>query len=926
MKASEFESIFKAISIPCIVLLHRKNEFLIVDCNEAYLKITHSDREDLLGKASTEAFPRNPDLDYYGADILLDSFRKVASQKRTERIEGLRYDIPVRDSKNFLEKYWSLENIPVLDEQGGLAYVLHMVQDITPRIHAERKVNKTRLELEKIQQQFHHFVDSNPDGLYSMDRDGNFLHVNEGLAQIAEISVEEMQKMNFLPFCHPDDKALILQHFELAIGGKANKFEARFVSAVGNLLFLNISLAPIQVNGGIVGAYGIAKDLTPLKEIQTGFVQKMNFLQANTTFIHGLVQNEVQEKSLQDSLAVIGEAVDVDRISYFFARPEAVTGNSLLNLKLEWTSKTIHPQIHHPEFHNFPVSKLEKIIGKLNKKKPFSTNLSDLSEGELKDYLLALNTFSILLLPIFINRQLYGLISFNDCRKERQWTDEEIDFLNTLAINLTSTLEKHDVKAALLEQEEALLRNEKKFKALVQEGSDLIAIIDVDGNYKFVSDTSTHILEITPEEFLGRNAFDFIHPEDRDRIQSQFESLDKIKRFKLDSYRFKDGDGKWRWLETTITNLSEDPIVQGVVANSRDITRMVDQEQEIKQLNERYTLAANATQDLIYDWDLKSNRIVRFNKNFSDFLGHPIEMLNQQSFWRDNIHPEEAKAVLEMQQELLANQNRNFMNAEYRFRRADGSYAYFIDRAYIIRNTAGEAVRIVGATADISALRSKAEDLRIANKRFKLAMKATKEMLWDWDIEKGETIRSKAFKTITGYDMKSNFSQPDFWFTKLHPKDKEKVQDSLHRALNEPTQRKWKQEYRLLKPDGEKVYITDRGFIVRSPSGKAIRMVGSALDVTESRRTMKRIKQQNKLLQEIAWDQSHLVRAPLVRIKGLLHLIEMQDFEHLSQEETLRHLHGSADEMDRIIRATVKKTENLDLSASAKNTTSQKDN
>jgi PAS domain-containing protein len=74
------------------------------------------------------------------------------------------------------------------------------------------------------------------------------------------------------------------------------------------------------------------------------------------------------------------------------------------------------------------------------------------------------------------------------------------------------------------EQEEIMLKSERRFKALVQEGYDLIGILDAEGNYTYVSPTSTAILGITPEEFIGRNALEFVHQDD---VESTLASLQK---------------------------------------------------------------------------------------------------------------------------------------------------------------------------------------------------------------------------------------------------------------------------------------------------------------------------------------------------------------------------------------------------------------
>ena len=120
-------------------------------------------------------------------------------------------------------------------------------------------------------------------------------------------------------------------------------------------------------------------------------------------------------------------------------------------------------------------------------------------------------------------------------------------------------------------------------------------------------------------------------------------------------------------------------------------------------------------------------------------------------------------------------------------------------------------------------------------------------------------------------------------------------------------------EYRIVKADGSIAYVIDRGYILRDQNKKATRMVGAVLDVTNSRKLLRKVQSQNKVLKEIAWEQSHVVRAPLARIKGLLHLLDEEDFEDMSQEEILFHIKDSADELDSIIRNIVEKTEKINV-------------
>ena len=120
--------------------------------------------------------------------------------------------------------------------------------------------------------------------------------------------------------------------------------------------------------------------------------------------------------------------------------------------------------------------------------------------------------------------------------------------------------------------EQKVLLSELRFKSLVQSGSDVIAILDNEGNYIYVSPTSKRILGYDPEFFSGKNAFSFIHPDDLQSTQLFFEKLKEDGSLDLPTYRFQNANGQWRWLETNVINLIEDEAVNGIVANSRDIT------------------------------------------------------------------------------------------------------------------------------------------------------------------------------------------------------------------------------------------------------------------------------------------------------------------------------------------------------------------
>ena len=177
-----------------------------------------------------------------------------------------------------------------------------------------------------------------------------------------------------------------------------------------------------------------------------------------------------------------------------------------------------------------------------------------------------------------------------------------------------------------IEQEAQILQSEQRFKALVQEGHDLYAIIDREGTYTYMSPSSTTVVGIPPEAFIGKNAFDYLHPDD---IQKTLASLKKVineDRVVVEPYRAKNQNNEWRWVESVLTNMLDNPAVKGIVVNSRDITDEVREKQRLKLLESVITNTKDAV--LITEADPINKpgpKILYVNGAFTKMTGYEAE-------------------------------------------------------------------------------------------------------------------------------------------------------------------------------------------------------------------------------------------------------------------------------------------------------------
>ncbi|TMG76045.1 MAG: EAL domain-containing protein [Betaproteobacteria bacterium] len=131
-------------------------------------------------------------------------------------------------------------------------------------------------------------------------------------------------------------------------------------------------------------------------------------------------------------------------------------------------------------------------------------------------------------------------------------------------------------------------------------------------------------------------------------------------------------------------------------------------EEALRKSNERFDIAVRATNDVIRDWDLVTNELW-WNENFTKVFGPPREKPDGSvKSWYESIHPDDQGRVIAGVHLLIGAGGENWSD-EYRFGRHDGSFAYVLDRGYVIRDGAGQAIRMIGAMADISS-RKQAEE------------------------------------------------------------------------------------------------------------------------------------------------------------------------------------------------------------------------
>jgi PAS domain S-box-containing protein len=245
---------------------------------------------------------------------------------------------------------------------------------------------------------------------------------------------------------------------------------------------------------------------------------------------------------------------------------------------------------------------------------------------------------------------------------------------------------------------------ERRLLALTEHAQDIITIAAADGRVKYVSAGMQNSLGFTSEERESHFLFELAHPDDREDLLAKYRQLvaGEIKGFSRE-FRTRHKDGSFRWLESRFVSALANPLIDGVVINSRDITERKQAEFRLAQREEIFRLAADAVDGIIFEWDMVKG-VVHRSRGLQEVLGIiPEEMEPSADAWLERIHPRDFSAVKKAVSAALIN-GRGWATT-YRIRDAKGGYKSILDRSLIQRNAAGDPVKVIGCCVDVSEIR-----------------------------------------------------------------------------------------------------------------------------------------------------------------------------------------------------------------------------
>lgn len=457
-------------------------------------------------------------------------------------------------------------------------------------------------------------------------------------------------------------------------------------TAHGEEKWVRVIGEPLFIDGQCVEVYGSFQDIDRLKRTEIQLEQRTRYLEAISRINSLLIKVEDWTKAMELTFELVSDAVEVDRIYYF----EFIEENERLYLsqRVEWNRESVDAQIDNPNLAMLPAEEVGDFIEQLINQEVVQLITSQLAHSKTRELLEDQSIKSAIMQPLLIAGRVKGFIGFDDCREERSWSSEEVDFLKTITVNLTSALEKYEAAKAT----EAALNERNQILESIGDG---FFALNRSGEVVYWNATATEILRKKRNETIGSRVQDFFH-------QTNLKGFE-------DAYLEAKGTGEPVLLEAPYEELqlwlafTFYPDGENMSVFFRDVTASHRAEKLLRDSNERFELAMRATKDALYDWDIE-NDILLWGSGFQTLFG--FEVINFEPTlrgWEENLHPNEQEQVNRSMEEALNNPSADRWLSEYRFQKANGNFATVRDKGLIIRNADGEAIRMVGAMEDITA-------------------------------------------------------------------------------------------------------------------------------------------------------------------------------------------------------------------------------
>ncbi|TGL62775.1 PAS domain-containing sensor histidine kinase [Leptospira sarikeiensis] len=449
-------------------------------------------------------------------------------------------------------------------------------------------------------------------------------------------------------------------------------------------------------------------------------------------------------------------------------------------------------------------------------------------------------------------------------------------------------------------------RDSDLYKVLVESSRELICLHDPEGIYLFVNPAIETLTGFTPEEMIGKNPYDFIHPDDREKIRR--DSHDPAKAGKptvATQYRFLKKNGDYAWFQTLTQPVhNQEGKVIYLNTSSRDVTDQVQLTTNLQQEKKFSSLMGELAKVGAWESNIETGELYWSSEIYKILERDPSLGINREEVYNKYSYPEDRDRLRE--QNLRVYQKGETYSVEHRMLTESGRLIWVRTQgkpAY----SEGRIVGVYGAMQDITLSKLVEEEIRLSEKKFSEAFHSSGNGIILIDKNSHFLEINQSFAKMLGYQAEELLYKSFQEIT--HPEDLEVGADAFKKIINgEKSSAQFAKRY--LHKKGHIVWVFITGVAVRKDSGELMFIVSQIQDISRKRILENILREKNTRLRSVGinlkerisqleeFNQivSHNMRSPIGNISTLVKFLEEADTDE-EKREYMDYLKTTSDQL-----------------------------
>ncbi len=612
---------------------------------------------------------------------------------------------------------------PLFDRSGrvlGILVVLHdqpmpraldvqkMLTVFAERAGAELERKCAEEALRASEERYRMILASALDGFWVIDVQGNILEVNDAYCRLTGYRRDELLSMKVGDVEASESPKDVVKHIQAVQEVGGDRFETRHRCKGGAIIDVEVSVRYVNRDGGRF--FSFFRDITARKRAEESLQQAGERVLKQESALFRLTKSETLRtadltKVLRHITEAAAQTLMVERVSvwYYSEDRRAIQCANLYELSANRHSSGVElrADFYPAYFHALASSEIVAAddAHQDTRTREFSAN-----------YLSPLGISSMMDVPIYLFGRLEGVICHEHVGPSRRWMQDEQMFAMALANLISLAYEQWERKRV----EEALRESEARFKDFMDNSPAMAWLKDEQGRYVYVNKPFEHRFRMRLEDFRGRTDFDVFPLEtarqfcENDQAVLTAGSARELSEFAVTS----DGEHHdWWVVRFPFRDASGMRYVGGMAL---DITERKRTETALRESEERLRIALNAVRMGIWDWNIRTNE-VKWSDNVKRIYGvFEGTFAGSYEAYLTHVHPDDREMVVCSITDCIE-QGAEY-SVEHRVVWSDQSLHWVTCKGDVVRDDAGNAVRMLGTVMDITDRKRLEDQLRHSQK------------------------------------------------------------------------------------------------------------------------------------------------------------------------------------------------------------------